>query len=156
MKPCRCEPPSLPGGPRHPFTCSRCGFTLDPDSDYAASDRTHNAFLDRLELAMREAEGWPRNKPPPPEWQHFRRLVLAREQAGRPRFGVLGHLAKDNEAEAADEAFDLANYFYFCVMQAVRERGEHSDLSLVLSGCWFAYRAYLVTQELQAKRGGAP
>lgn len=128
---------------------------MDPDGEFGANDRTHNEYLDRMESALREVEGWPRDKPPPDAWQTFRSLCLGREAAGRERWGA-AHLTKDNLSEAVEEAADFANYLYFDLLCARRERGEHEDLSLALTACWHSYRAYLATQQLRAKRTGAP
>lgn len=100
-------------------------------------------FYDRLE------EG-----PPIETFEVFRRHCLEREMAGRPKFGHSFH-AKDNIAEALEEASDGANYCAFDVLKAARA-ADHDDIDLALTAAWHFAKAYDSLLHLRAKRHGAP
>lgn len=151
---CECPRPLRSGNPRRPDCCDGCGRPINPDAPWVVNDATHNAFLDRFEEALRLRLGWPRFKPPPPEWLHFRHLCLSREQEGRERFGF-AYLNRDNIQAGGEETSDAVNYTYFDLMAATW-RGEAEEMDLVLEAAYHDYMGYLARLRLRARRHGAP
>lgn len=123
-----------------------CGKPLDPA--WISSDKTVRGFFDRLAGTFPGPE-------PPDDFVAFRRQCEARELAGRERFGH-SSLAKNNCAEAMEEAADFANYMFFDVLRHLRDAGNDDDLALALTGALHAFWAYRCARELAGKRRGAP
>lgn len=151
---CTCQVPQELTDPRAAGRCRVCRGFIDPDADWAVNDRTHNAFLDRAEGALREALQWPKDKPPPPEWRYFRYLCLTREQEGRERYGF-AHLGRDNIQAGAEEATDGCNYTWFDMLQAIRH-GDDVEMDLVLTAVYHDFMAYQTRLKLRGKRHGSP
>jgi hypothetical protein len=150
---CKCREPHQGPDPRRAKSCLSCGKLIDLDAEWAVNDRTHNAFLDRVEEALAESEQWPDDEPPP-EWLHFRYLALSREQAGRKHFG-LSYLGRDNIAEGAAEASDGLNYTYFDTCQAIRH-GDDVEWDLILTAAYHDFMAYRTRLRLRGRRHGSP
>jgi hypothetical protein len=126
---------------------------IDYDADWVVNDKTHNAFLDRVEDALAAKEGWPPDERPA-AWLYFRHLALERERAGRENFGF-SYLDRDNIVAGVEENSDGINYTYFDTMQALRE-GYSPDYDLVLTAAYHDYMAYRARLHIRARRLGSP
>lgn len=142
---CSCEKPREYADPRRKGWCCVCLRQLDPA--WLSTDQTVGAFLDRLRDSIPGIAG--------PEFDAFRAQCVARERAGREKFG-LDYLGRDNLGESMEEFSDGSNYFFFDYLEAIRRHGEDYEIDLVLTGAWHAYQAHQVAQQLRSKRRGAP
>lgn len=153
MRFCECPQPRPSADPRKNGACV-CGFPIDYDAEWVVNDKTHNAFLNRVEQALAAKEGWPSEEPPPPDWLHYRRLALERERAGRERFGF-SYLTRDNIVAGAEESTDGVNYTYFDTMQALKD-GYSPDFDLILTAAYHDFMAYRARLHMRARRLGSP
>jgi hypothetical protein len=154
LRVCHCPDPVESANPRRRGLCNRCLSHISQGQPWAITDATHNAFLDRMESAIRAAENWPANKPPPAHWQRFRYLALERERAGRELFGH-DYLTRDNTTEGVHEDIDGCNYLYFDYLQAIRN-GDDEEWALILDAAYHDFKAHEARLNLKAKRAGAP
>lgn len=150
---CDCPEPQIAADPRRKG-CARCLRPIDFDGDWVVNDRTHNEFLDRCQEALGKALGWPEDKPPPREWQHFRYLAMTREQEGREKFG-LEYLGRDNIKAGAEESTDGANYTFFETRKAIR-LGRDPAWDLALTAAYHDFMAYRARLQMQSRQRGEP
>jgi hypothetical protein len=152
---CTCPVPAESPNPRT-TSCNRCAKPIDYDADWVVNDRTHNEVLNRVEQALRAAdpEEWPKDKPPPIAWVHFRNMCFERERNGRERFGF-EYLTRDNSAAGAEESTDGSNYTYMETRRFIRE-GRTVPWDLALKAIYHDYMAYLTRLEMRQAAKGAP
>lgn len=142
MRYCKCERPVESPDPRRLDTCSACGHSFDPA--WYANDAAVREFYDRLALAMGGEPSFP----------YFRQLAEAREQAGRPLFG-LRYLTRDNVMDGAEEAADGANYALFEMLQQ-RHHGNDPADDLIYDAARHFALAFAALAQAQDKRRGRP
>jgi hypothetical protein len=92
---------------------------------------------------------------PTEDFLAYRRQCEARYAAGETQFGDQWRY-RDNRAEAAEEAADLANYAAFDYFQQVANEGDDEDIDLVLTAARYGYLAYKAFRDLNARRRGCP
>lgn len=125
---CMCEPPRISLNPRTAGSCGICGKVIEPDHE--VSDRTFSHFFDKLRVARPERDLEP-----------FLGLCARREREWRDHYG-LSYLAKDNMAEAYDEAADGANYCWFEYLRMKRVGREQEVVAELLEAADHFEQAY--------------
>lgn len=148
---CSCTPPhpgpERPGHSSHK-SCLTCGRKIDErllEPSPFISD-----FFGHVEASIPSVEGEPEQT-----WQAFRRHCELREQAGRPTFGYR-FTAKDNAAEALEEAADLALYMALEQLKLLYLGNEEEVPAVAYEAVRHAYLAYRCACDVRAKVHGSP
>lgn len=147
---CTCAAPLPSKNPRSLTTCNSCGFWVDPE--LLNLDRHVAEFFDRLAEALFPYDKFTGDLITAPWWDDFREHVVMRELAGREKFG-LSYLERDNPAEAAEEATDLALYMLLDGIRAKRD-GIDPEEDVALTAAYHAAQAHRYARMIVAKRGG--
>lgn len=140
MSACHCKTPRPCTDPRREGYCTVCGREI------LAEWATENiaSLLARLEDIPDVRDD--------PDFEHLRRVCLAREQDGRQHFGYR-YLGRDNEGDVREEIADGVNYGLFGVLQRRREgRDDHADL--VLTATYHAFKWYRAICEIERRERG--
>lgn len=139
--PCECLPPRPYPAPHKRHTCVRCLGEIR--REWTSNDTNLSAFFDRLAEAAPDFPLW---------MERVREQCIARERAGRDRFGF-EYLTRDNATEATEEAADGLLYMYLDALKARRDgEDDHSDVAL--TAAYHFAQAHRYSQMLREKRRG--
>jgi hypothetical protein len=134
-----------------------CGGYIDPS--WASTDKTMAAVYDRLEILPTNRELVPGTDPPAyvptPAFKLFRMDALAREFAGRRKFG-LRFLGRNNPKDGQEEAADGANYAAFEIIKQENRHGNDAATDLLLRAAQKFFEAYELLAEARRALKDSP
>jgi hypothetical protein len=143
---CQCRPPNPSTTPNANGDCLECGRIIA--GDWVTTDEKLSAWFERL------VEGFPDGAP---DWfSRFRAQCEARERAGQDKF-KFRYTARDNCAEATEEAADGVLYCYLEGLRLQRDGDYDPDviLDLLTAAHHFAL-AHKAIQTARSRRLGSP
>jgi hypothetical protein len=140
--------------PRGDQFCN-CGGYIDPS--WASTDKTMGEFYDRLEILPTNREAVPGTDVyvPTPAFKLFRMDAMAREFAGRRKFG-LRFLGRNNPKDAQEEATDGANYAAFEIVKQENRHGNDTATDLLLRAAQKFFEAYELLAEARRALKDSP
>jgi hypothetical protein len=134
-----------------------CGGYIEPS--WASTDKTMGEFYDRLEILPTNREAVPGVDPPvyvpTPAFKLFRMDAMAREFAGRRKFG-LRFLGRNNPKDAQEEATDGANYAAFEIVKQENRHGNDTATDLLLRAAQKFFEAYELLAEARRALKDSP
>jgi hypothetical protein len=142
--------------PRGDQFCT-CGGYIEPS--WASTDKAMDEFYDRLEILPTNREPVPGTDPPvyvpTPAFKLFRMDALAREFAGRRKFG-LRFLGRNNPKDGQEEATDGANYAAFEIIKQENRHGNDAATDLLLRAAQKFFEAYELLAEARRALKDSP
>jgi hypothetical protein len=138
---CTCRQPRRSPNPRAGASCVVCGRQIA--GGWVVGDEQMAEFFEVLALP-----------PVAPDLASFREHCLAREGAGREKFGFQ-YLARDNDEDGMEEAADLANYACFGNAKMHRTYWDPEAASLRWQAAKHAAKAHHLLKLARAAERGA-
>jgi hypothetical protein len=144
--------------PRGDQFCT-CGGYIEPS--WTSNDQTMGELYDRLVPFNRQPHPYltdQEGKPllvVPETFDQFRIDGLARERAGRDKFG-LRFLGRDGCRDGMEEQSDSANYAAFEIIKRVNRYGDDTGVELLLRAMQGSYEVYADFAAARAALKGAP
>jgi hypothetical protein len=138
--------------PRGDQFCT-CGGYIEPA--WCSTDKTMGEIYNRLAAINRTTDPATGQEGVTEIFDQFRIEALAREFAGRDKFG-LRFLGRDNIRDGFEEATDGANYAAFEIIKSVNRHGNDAGVDPLLRAMQKFFEAYELLGEARRALKGSP